>query len=213
MRGSAIIKRIAPRGDGTACITLEVSNECGSERVELLILCELFEPLDLCAGDNVIELIGSLDELAEVTAAYFSGCASLAYTQGSLKGLYRKLVNKGFSREISLDATELIRSHGYIDEAETARRRAELMCGKLWGRTRILQKLREEGFPEDVMREVDEMLCEIDFSENCAKAIRKKYPCLPQERQELEKMCASLKRLGYSFSDIKKAIRSISDEE
>jgi SOS response regulatory protein OraA/RecX len=129
--------------------------------------------------------------------------------QSSLKALYRKLIVKGFSKEAGREAIEIVRLRGFVDEEDIALRRAELMVGKLWGRTRILKKLFEEGFPGKVIEHVSESLEDIDFAENCARAIEKKYSFIPKERQERDKMYAALIRLGYSSSDIKRAMANI----
>ena len=209
----SVVKGISRRGDSTYLVSIEVSNESGCELVEFVLLDEIFEELLLEVGDEVGEKLQSLDFYSEVTAAYFSACSSFAYVQSSLKALYRKLIVKGFSKEAGREAIEIVRLRGFVDEEYIALRRAELMVGKLWGRSRILKKLFEEGFPGGVIEYVSESLEGIDFAENCARAIRKKYSYLPEERQERDKMYAALIRLGYSSSDIKRAIAIIHENE
>lgn len=201
------------RADTTVCVSVEVSNESGCECVEFVILDELLDDIGLQMGAIDEDALYELDRAADVTAAYMSACASFAYTQGSLKSLYRKLIQKGFSKESSSMAIDIVESRGFVDEDEIAARRAEIMLSKLWGRSRILKKLREEGFSDVVIRGAFESIENTDFAENCAKVIEKKYSQVPMERRERDKMYASLARMGYSSSEIKKALSIIENQE
>ncbi len=213
MSTGAIVKSITRRGDTSFLISVEVTSNCGRETVEFAILDELYESLDLSYGDDVSDILPTLDAHSETTAAYMSACASFAYVPSSVKALYRKLIRKGFSKESSAQAIEIVYSRGFVDEGAIARRRAELMVSKLWGRSRIVRKLREEDFPDTIIKRVLSSLDEVDFAENCARVIEKKYSSLPRERKEREKMYASLIRLGYSTADIKEAILRLSFDE
>ena len=206
MDKSAIVKGISLRGDSTYLVSVAVSNGEESERVEFVLLDELFESLNIEVGDEVGEELTTLDRYSGVTAAYSSACLSLAFVQSSLKALYRKLITKGFSKEVSREAIEIVESRGFVDEESIAIRRAELMVEKLWGRSRILKKLYEEGFPASVIEEVACELESVDFAENCRRVISKKYHTVPEDRKERDKMYASLLRLGYSSADIRRAI-------
>lgn len=211
MSGSAIIKGIVRRGDSTCLLSVEVSNDSGRELVEFILIDELFLSLAIEIGDDVGDLLSEIDFYSQVTAAFSSACASFAYVPSSLKALYRKLIIKGFSKEASREAIEIVRERGFVDEEDIALRRAELMVEKLWGRGRILKKLYEEGFPSKVIEGVSDSLDEVDFAENCRRAIAKKYTPIPKERKERDKMYAALIRLGYSASDIREAISNIEE--
>jgi len=213
MSGSAVIKGISQRGDSTYLVSIDVANDSGRELVEFVLLEELLESLSIEIGDEIAEELSLIDYNASVTAAYSSACASFAYVQSSIKALYRKLIVKGFSKEVSRDAIDIVRKRGFVDEEDIALRRAEIMIGKLWGRSRILKKLFEEGFPGNVIEYVSESLDNVDFSENCQKAIAKKYQGIPIDRKERDKMYAFLIRLGYSSSDIRRAISQFSEKE
>ena len=219
MDGYARITRLAYREDGKVLVNLTVGNASGCEDIEFLILGELFDERfeegfeELPDGSVELYVIGQLEELADVTAAFSSACASLAFSQCSAKALFRKLLLKGFSRSASEAAVGLCESKGYIGEVAMATRRAELMVAKPWGRSRIFARLREEGYSDAAMEAVAEYLDEVDFSEGCAKVIEKKFTCVPKERREREKMYASLSRLGFSSADIKAAISRIKHDE
>ena len=194
------------RGDSTYLVSVAVSNGEESEIVEFVLLDELFESLNIEVGDEIGNGLATLDHYSTVTAAYSSACLSFAYVQSSIKALYRKLIVKGFSKEASREAIDIVESRGFVDEENIAIRRAELMVEKLWGRSRILKKLYEEGFPASVIEGVAYELESVDFAENCRRVIEKKYRFIPDDRKERDKMYASLIRLGYSSADIRAAI-------
>ena len=197
------------RGDSTYLVSVEVSNGEESEIVEFVLLDELFEPLNIDVGDEIDNELATLDHYSTVTAAYSSACLSFAYVQSPIKALYRKLIVKGFSKEASREAIDIVESRGFVDEENIAIRRAELMVEKLWGRSRILKKLYEEGFPASVIEGVAYELESVDFAVNCRRVIEKKYHFIPDDRKERDKMYASLIRLGYSGADIRAAISKI----
>ena len=207
-----ILKEIRHRDDLTASLLIEVGNESGSERVELVILEELLDDITLCEGEIEKESLNLLDKMASVTAAYRSALSSLGFVVSSHKALYRKLLAKGYSKEACERAIDLVREKGYIDESSLAIRRAELMVEKQRGKARIISKLYEEGFCEDALEDVREFLSEIDFSEVCATFIEKKYGDVPTERREREKMFSALMRAGFSPSEIKEALKILSDK-
>ncbi len=213
MNGSAEVKSITRRLDGAFCITAGVKNDSGQENIEFILLPTLFDKLEPRLGEIDVDFLDSLDYCASVSAAYLSACASLAYTQCSLKALCKKLVMKGFSKDVSLDATAIIQEQGFIDEDTIAARRTEIMLSKLWGRSKIIQKLREEGFSESTLTHAVQLLQDVDFCENCLRLIEEKYAIAPCERRERDKMYASLLRMGYSQSEIRAAIRSLSQNE
>lgn len=215
MNGYAKVRHISCRDDGRVLISLTVGNASGSEDIEFLILDELFDELykELQAEEIDSEIVERLDFCAAVTAAFSSACASLAFTQGSARALLRKLIAKGFSKAASEAAVGIAVERGYIDESAVARRRAEIMVSKLWGRSRILLKLREEGFSDSAMEEARSYLEDVDFVDGCMRAIKKKYSPIPTERKERDEMYASLMRLGYSSSDVKEALRCLKNEE
>lgn len=205
--GSGIrITAIVPHADGCLEVRIDVSDGGENERHEFVLLEELSKRLGLSIGCIDPELMPEIEYCAEVTKAYFSACSSFAFAPSSLRGLERKLVQKGFDSDISKEAVEFISSRNIVDEADVAYRRAELMVKKLWGRSRIIPKLREEGFSDDTVKSLGEFLNEVDFEFCCAMLIEKKFKAVPQDRSERDKMVASLSRYGYSLPEIKKAI-------
>lgn len=206
------IERAALTDDGRASVEVFLENDFGSERLEFCLLYELWADLDLSIGDIDKESLSQIEHADRVSAAYFSACASFAFSPSSLRSLYRKLVTKGFEKNVAQEAIELVRERGFVDEAELALRRAELCVEKRWGPARIYAQLREDGFPESAISYAQEYISRIDFAEICATFIEKKYGEIPGERHAREKMYAALLRYGYSASQIKQAISLLSRE-
>ena len=67
--------------------------------------------------------------------------------------------------------------------------------------------VEEEGYDEEAIDCAIEYLTDIDFAEQCALLIEKRYMKIPTDRYELQKMCASISRYGYNGSEIKGGIK------
>ncbi|MBR3686332.1 MAG: RecX family transcriptional regulator [Clostridia bacterium] len=194
-----------PSGDERVILTISVSNPSGSEETEMVLLTEHFREMNLSVGMLDAEAMPELEYWSEVARAYFSACSSFAYTPSSLSTLRKKLIQKGFSKDVASDAIASVKSRGFVDEGQIALRRAQLCVDKKWGRSRVLMKLREEGFDEDSLGEARKFLATVNFAENCAALIKRKFGNIPDDRHERELMCASLSRMGYSAADIRAA--------
>lgn len=203
------ITSISSCGGDRTTVRVLVSNPSGREEREFIIMNSHAErlSLDVCAIDE--EMLPELEYFAEVARAYGSACSSFAFTPSSYAALYKKLLAKGFSKDVSSDAIDCMRETGFVKEDEIALRRAQIFVGKRWGRTRIYAKLREEGFADDSLSLTREYLDQIDFAEICAEHIRKKYGHIPEDMHAKELMYASLVRMGFSGTDIKTALKLI----
>ena len=200
------IIEIESKDNGKVKISVSVRGVAGSEEHKFLLLSRLADKLSLSIGEIDGETLSLIEYYADVTRAFSSACASLDYTEGSLRSFERKLINKGFSRDVTADAVALLAETGFVNEAEIAQGRARVFVRKHWGRMRIFAKLREEGFADNSLDGVREYLSEIDFEELCAEHIEKKYGEIPTDRRELEKMYAALSRYGYSSGEIRAAV-------
>ena len=63
------------------------------------------------------------------------------------------------------------------------------------------------------MEEAIESLSDVDWVENCATVIRKKYGEIPEDKGERQKMLAAMMRLGYDTDTVKAAARNILREK
>lgn len=201
------LKAIAPFGSEKVTLRVLVSNSSGSEEIEFVLMREHSEMLGLKIGEISEEMLPELEYYGEVARAYSSACSSFAYTNSSVSMLMKKLMQKGFPKDVCEDALACVKKRGFVDEEAIAVRRAQIFVEKHWGRSRIIMKLREEGFGEKAMSAALLELENVDFEASCASLIRKKYGRVPDDSHERELMYASLMRMGYSSSEIKKALK------
>ncbi len=150
-----------------------------------------------------------LEEASQLCQALRSGENLLSYGANSVGLLTRKLMQRGYSREVSLAAAKRLEASGLIDEESDVRREVEKCVRKLWGAKRISAHLWNRGFAAESLSELPELLVQIDFEENCVTLIRKKYGAVPSDRDELRRMTASLARYGYSIAQIRAAIQAL----
>ena len=200
------ILTLAPAGGERITVRVRVSNRAGQEDVEFLLMREHVEELALEVGPIGEDTLPELEYYGEVARAYGSACSSFAYGPSSIRALRKKLALKGYPKDVCDDAMACVRARGFVNEEEIACRRAQLFVEKHWGRSRICRKLREEGFDEGSFAAVGAFLDEVDFSEHCATLIRKRFGEVPEDRHERDRMCASLTSMGYSASDIRRAM-------
>jgi SOS response regulatory protein OraA/RecX len=201
------ITAIVPSGSDKKTVRVLVSNPSGSEEVEFIIMNAHVERLSLAVGEIDPVILPELEYFAEVAKAYSSACSSFAFAPSSFSALYKKLIGKGFPKDVCCDAIEFLKLAGFVKEGDIALRRAQIMVDKRWGRGRIIPKLREEGFSGDALDLAVEYMDSIDFGAICAEHIRKKFGEVPEDPHDRKLMYASLARMGFSSSDIKDALK------
>ena len=201
------ITAIVPLGNEKKTVRVLVANPAGREEFEFSVLNIHAEELLLSIGEIEDEILHELEYYAEVAKAYSSACASFAFTPSSYSALFKKLLTKGFPKDVCEDTMACIKATGFVKEDEIALRRAQIFVGKRWGRMRILMKLREEGFADEALILATEYLDGTDFPTICAEQIRKKYGRIPEDDHGRKLMYASLSRMGFSASDIKSALK------
>ena len=203
---------VTPEGEGeTVAVVLSVPNaETGKpDRVKLHLLVEQYADLGVKVGELTPEQADVLMKAGALCAAIRRGMGLLQYGDKSAKRLAYKLTAKGIDRETAAAASAYLAEKGYIREDDTARLRAEQSLRKGWGLRRVCEDLRAQGFPSEVIEEVAEGLSEVDFAENCAAVIRKKYGEIPEDRAGRQKLMAAMMRLGYDPDEIREAMRRI----
>lgn len=216
---------IYPEGEGgTVAVTLAVPSSLAEAmtamkagrgtppdgnavKVRIHLLVEQYRDLNLHAGEISPEEADAILEAGRLCTAIRRGLNLLRYGDQSARRLTDKLTAKGTDREIAAQAVAYLQRRGYIREESTARLRAEQGVRKLWGPMRIREDLRAKGFTEEVAEEVLEELSEVDWVENCAAAIHKKYGDIPAELNQRQKLIAAVMRLGYTSDTVKEAMR------
>ncbi len=201
------ISSVAQLGNEKLIVRVSISNPAGSEKVEFTLMREHSEALGVAVGRISEELLPELEYYSEVARAYSSACSSFAFTYCSFAMLKKKLLQKGFPKDVCEDALVCVEKRGFLNEDEIAIRRAQVLAEKRWGRSRILAKLREEGYNSRAMTAAADQLDLMDFVTPCAELIRKKYGGIPEDKRDRDRMFASLAGMGYSASDIREAIK------
>ncbi len=208
------VKSLRAQHDG-AEILVGVVLESGEHREQrnLLLTTEQYCELRPARGEIDEALFEQLEAASDLCHAIRCGENLLSYGANSVQMLAQKLVRHGFRRDVALAAAQRLCEVGLIDEKGDMHREVEKCLRKLWGAKRIQTHLWSRGFDAEVMATLGEILADVDFAENCAALIRKHYATLPQDAAEERRMIASLGRYGYTLSEIRQAMRLISERE
>ena len=188
-------------------VQLLLENGEHQEQKSLVITTEQYCEFNLTRGPISEELYEQIEEAAELCRALRSGESLLSYGANSVQALTRKLVGKGYNREVAAQAAERLAGYGLIDEERDMQREVEKCLRKLWGSKRISAHLWSKGYAAETMQGLPTLLEDVDFSQNCAALIKKHYGEVPTDADENRRMIASLSRYGYSIGEIRDAIR------
>lgn len=190
-------------------IKVEISNGEHTECRDLIILAKQYADLRLTKGEIDEKQFDEIVYLSNICSAYKKGLFLLGYGACSEKNLIYKLKTKGFEEEYSKIAASMLSEHGYINENDDAMREVDKCLSKLWGKRRIISHLYSKGFTNEAIQNAVEYINGIDFIENCERLIRKDHARqlddATKDVNAYRKLCASLSRMGYSFSEIKEA--------
>ena len=192
-------------------VQLLLENGEHQEQKSLVITTEQYCEFNLTRGPISEELYEQIEEAAELCRALRSGESLLSYGANSVQALTRKLVGKGYNREVAAQAAERLAGYGLIDEERDMQREVEKCLRKLWGSKRISAHLWSKGYAAETMQGLPPLLEDVDFSQNCAALIKKHYGEVPTDADENRRMIASLSRYGYSIGEIRDAIRLLQE--
>ena len=204
------VRALRAQHDG-AEVLVQVLIENGEHREQKSLPLTMEQYCELKPARGVIseETYDRLEEASQLCQAMRSGENLLSYGANSVQMLSRKLMQRGYSREVSTAAAVRLQERGLIDEENDLRREVEKCTKKLWGARRISAHLWSRGFSGETLSELPNLLEEVDFTANCAVLIQKKYGEIPSEADELRRMTASLSRYGYSLGEIRAAMRTL----
>ena len=126
------------------------------------------------------------------------------------RGYYKKLVEKGYSKEISRESVDHAEENGYIDDFRYAERYVEINHGHK-GHYKLKTELLNKGISSAIAEEV---LRELPSQENEALTMaRKLSKTPPQSREEKAKLARRLASRGFGYDEVNYAINHLSDEE
>lgn len=163
------------------------------------------------------ERLGELLYASELCLAKEYALRILSARACTRKRLTERLCER-FDPDIAEEAAQLMEDAGVLDDAGLAfMLAADMLRLKSYGDMRVIQELRRKGISADGAGEAldrayeefaDEIPCE---EERIAEILRRRAPDLDDERQK-RRTIDSLIRLGYDYSDIKRALHSFEEE-
>ena len=170
-----------------------------------------FASLYLKDGQEISEEdYAALEETVNIRRAYNCAVSLLSRRDHSKKELLRKLREKGYTDGAEA-AIEKLEESGYIDDERFCRMYAsELVRLKGYGKRRVEQELSFKGVDRDIIRSVlDEILFDTD---KLSVIIKRKYLSKMSDEKGRRKAFDALVRLGYTYSEIREAIKNIDEE-
>ena len=192
---------------GGICVKIVISDGEHSERKSFVVSEDDFANLGLCAGIELdTDMYEKLDAAADRFEALRRGIYLLSYGANSRQSLSVKLRRRGYDKQLAEDVANELYRRGYINECADAEGVIRACLARKYGKKRIIMKLHERGYDNEVISRAFESFGDVDYTSNCAELIRKKYKCLPEGRAELDKLIGALVRYGYSYGEIKGAL-------
>ena len=159
---------------------------------------------------NEEELTELLDAVS-FRRAYNKGLDLLSRRPHGTKELVKKLCEKGHEKESAEKACDRLLELGLLNDEEFARMLAnELYERKGYGIKRIKQELVFRGIEREIAENAIESL-DIDTQTRIILVIKKKYLNKINDEKGRKRAVDGLMRLGYSYSDFKTALNSISE--
>ena len=156
------------------------------------------------------EALTDLQGKVNARRAFNKASDLLALRDHSEKELLQKLRQKGFA-DGAEEAMEKLKSYGYLDDSRFALRFAqELQRVKHYGKKRIEQELYRKGVSREV---VSDTLEQLSFDEDALPAlIERRYLRQLDTEKGVQKTVAALQRMGYSFGEIRDALRKVQED-
>ena len=159
---------------------------------------------------NEEELTELLDSVS-FRRAYNKGLDFLSRRPYGTKELIKKLCEKGHEKEASQKACERLIELGLLNDEEYARILAnDLLERKSYSIKRIKQELAFRGIDREIVENTVDTL-DNDPQKSIIMLVKKKYINKLNDEKGKKRTVDALLRLGYSYSDIKNALNTISE--
>ncbi len=145
---------------------------------------------------------------AKLTAINF-----LSRKDRSTREVIRKLKEKGFTKEVTKKVLEFLKSYGYINDLEYAKKFVkQRVVVRGYGKFKVIYELRDKGINDNIIEKVTQNI-EDDEYESAIKLGRKKARRLDlTDYKEKQKLYSYLQRRGYSYDIIKSVLQQINSE-
>ena len=203
MENTTIVSAMRQTSPGRVTVTL-----CGGEEIKTTL--NVVTDLRLYAGR---ELDG--EELKELRAASRSALARnramelLSRRPMSEKELVDKLIRKGEDEETAADCARWLRENGFLNDESYAAAVARHYAAKGYGPGRVRAELSRRGVDRELWDDTLQAM-----PENTDKLDRFIAARLtdPEDRDQVRKVSAALYRRGYSWEEIRSALRRFNAE-
>ena len=208
------IVSLTAHGTDDVCVSFAITNGTDTQTERLVVSAATVADLRLCVGscdEACFDAVLAASQRHEATRRALS---LLSFGRHSPRALVRKLGQKGIDRDIATETVKDLIRRGYLNPRADAYAEATACVAKGWGSTRITSSLYEKGYAASIVKEALDRLDEdgVDYAENCAALIRRRFPDRPTDPRERAKMYASLARYGYTSSDIREALDLLDNE-
>ena len=159
----------------------------------------------------------SAEELRKITEkvverrAYNYAVSLLSRRDHSVKEITDKLTQKGYGQYASVAAEKLL-LQGYLSDERFAEMYVrELLNLKNYGKKRIRQELIRKGISRDI---IENVISEAEFPDGrLRELIERKYMRFLDTEKGVQKTVNALLRLGYSYGEIRDALKEIAENE
>lgn len=157
------------------------------------------------------EELTELIDAVSFRRAYNKGLDFLSRRPYGTKELIKKLCEKGHEKESAQKACDRLNELGLLNDNEFARILAnDLKERKSYSIKRIKQELLFRGIDREIVENTVDSL-DNDPQKSIIILIEKKYKNKIHDEKGKKRTVDALMRLGYSYSDIKSALNSISE--
>lgn len=178
---------------------------------EYLLNSETVAAAALKKGDEVDEAtIKKLVERSDCDRARSRALWYLSRADHSRKALLDKLC-KAYPQKAAESAVARMEELGLIDDLSYAKRLAKYWSESNVSEREILRKLFVKGVPRDIANEAVDAL-ESDPAAQIAALLSTKYKNRLANEDGISKVYAALLRKGFSYSDVKAALREYSEK-
>lgn len=159
---------------------------------------------------NEEELTELLDAVS-FRRAYNKGLDYLSRRPYGTKELIKKLCEKGHEKEMAEKACERLLELGLLNDEEYARILSnDLMNRKNYGIKHVKQELAYRGISREIIEITLDSL-DNDAENRIILVVKKKYLNKLNDEKGRKRTIDGLMRLGFSYSDIKSALRKFSE--
>lgn len=198
MKNSYIVSAMRQTSPGGVTVTL-----CGGEEIESTL--NVVTDLRLYSGRELDQDgLKQLKEASALALAKNHAMEILSRRPMSRKELTDKLVRKGEDEETAAYCADWLEDNGFLDDEAYASAVARHYSAKGYGRGRVKAELSRRGVSRELWEDTLEAMPENDDKLDRFIASRLKDP---EDRDQVRKLSAALFRRGYSWEEIRAALR------